>query len=77
MVRELPRQFVEGSAGKPRDQGYTIEMLEAADLPETPASPNRPSIAVLGACAGLLLGLVTLGWRRARGRQLTPAPAAA
>jgi hypothetical protein len=77
MVRALSGQFVESSLGNSRERGYTLEMLEPADLPETPASPNRTSIAVLGAFAGLLIGLVTLRWRRARGRQLTPAPAAA
>ncbi len=77
MVRALSGQFVESSLGNPREQGYTVDLLEKADLPETPASPNRRSIATLGALAGLFIGLVTLGWRRSRGRQLTPAPAAA
>jgi hypothetical protein len=77
MVRELSRQFVESSLGNPRERGYTLELLETADLPQTHAYPNRLSIAILGAFAGLLIGLVTLRWRRSRRAQLTPAPAAA
>src|ERR1017187_1368921 len=77
MVRELSGQFVESSLGNSRERGYTVDLLEKADLPETPASPSRRNIATVGAFAGLLIGLVTLRWRRGRGRQLTPAPAAA
>jgi LPS O-antigen subunit length determinant protein (WzzB/FepE family) len=77
MVRALSGQFVESSLGNPAEQGYTVDLLEKADLPETPASPSRRNIATVGAFAGLLIGLVTLRWRRGRGRQLTPAPAAA
>ena len=76
-VRELSGQFVEWSLGKPHQEGYTFVMLGSANLPQTPSYPNRLSIAILGAFAGLLSGLVTLRWRRARGRQLTSAPAAA
>jgi len=77
MVRELSGQFVESSLGNSREQGYTVDLLENAYSPQTPASPNRLSIAILGAFAGLLIGLVTLRWRRSRRAQLTPAPAAA
>jgi LPS O-antigen subunit length determinant protein (WzzB/FepE family) len=77
MVRELSGQFVESSLGNPREQGYTVDLLEPAYLPETPASPNRLSIATLGAFAGLLIGLVTLRWRSSRRALLTPAPASA
>ena len=76
-VRVLAGQFVEWSLSKSHQEGYNLEMLESADLPQIPASPNRLSIAILGACAGLLLGLITLRWRRGRGQQLTPTPAAA
>jgi LPS O-antigen subunit length determinant protein (WzzB/FepE family) len=76
-VRVLAGQFVEWSLSKSHQEGYNLEMLESADLPQIPASPNRLNIAILGACAGLLLGLITLRWRRGRGQQLTPAPAAA
>ena len=76
-VRELAGQFVEWSLSKSHQEGYNLEMLESADLPQIPGSPNRLSIAILGACAGLLLGLITLRWRRGRGQQLTPTPAAA
>jgi uncharacterized protein involved in exopolysaccharide biosynthesis len=77
MVRALSGQFVESSLSNSREHGYTVEMLEKADLLETPAYPNHTSIATLGAFAGLLLGLVTLRWRRSRGQQLAPAPTAA
>jgi hypothetical protein len=75
-VRALSGQFVESSLGNSREQGYTVDLLEPAYLPETPASPNPLSIATLGAFAGLLIGLVTLRWRSSRRAQLTPAPAA-
>jgi hypothetical protein len=76
-VAMLSRQFMESGRTDPPGQDYNLEMLEPADLPQTPASPNRRSIAVLGAFAGLLIGLATLRWRRGRRPQLTPAPAAA
>ena len=76
-VRALSGQFMEWNLGRPGQEAFTLEMLESADLPQTPMSPNRRSIAVLGAFAGLLIGLVTLRWRRGRRPQLTPAPAAA
>jgi LPS O-antigen subunit length determinant protein (WzzB/FepE family) len=55
-VRELSGQFIRW--GMMHNEGYHIEILDNADLPETPAFPNRTNIAILGACAGLLLGII-------------------
>jgi hypothetical protein len=77
VAREWTSQFVESNFTQPHEQGQTIEVLETADLPQVPASPNRTTIAIIGACVGLLLGLVTLGWRHSRGPRLTPAPVTA
>jgi uncharacterized protein involved in exopolysaccharide biosynthesis len=41
-----------------------IEVLDAASLPKTPSSPNRPAIIGTGVAAGLTLGLIFLGVRR-------------
>jgi uncharacterized protein involved in exopolysaccharide biosynthesis len=50
-------------AGLERNQG--LELLEPADLPETPAMPNHAAFLWAGLGAGLVLGLLaTLIWRR-------------
>ena len=46
-----------------RRLGPHIEVLDAASLPQTPASPNRAVMAGLGLLAGLLAGALMF-WRR-------------
>jgi succinoglycan biosynthesis transport protein ExoP len=46
-----------------RKQGETLELLDQASLPVTPAQPKRPLIVGASAVAGLLLGLLLAGAR--------------
>lgn len=46
-----------------RKQGETLELLDPASLPMTPAQPNRPMIIAASAGLGFLLGLVIAGAR--------------
>ena len=84
--RDPPRDQMAGSlafndaAGAKPDSGLIpgvplLEMLDAASLPESPISPNRPAAAAIGLLAGTLLGsLLALGrWLAAR-RAATPGP---
>jgi hypothetical protein len=48
-----------------------LEILDLANLPEAPSSPNRLAIAAAGALAGLVAGIAWQSWRR------RPGPAAA
>jgi uncharacterized protein involved in exopolysaccharide biosynthesis len=46
-----------------RNQGETLELLDAASLPIEPTEPKRPVIIGSGAALGLLLGLLLVGVR--------------
>jgi hypothetical protein len=46
-----------------RNQGETLELLDAASLPVEPTEPKRPLIILGGALIGLVLGLVLTGGR--------------
>ncbi len=46
-----------------RKQGETLELLDPASLPMTPAQPNRPMIIAAATGMGFLLGLVIAGAR--------------
>lgn len=43
-----------------------LQVLDPANVPESPVSPNRPVIAGLGLIGGLVLGAVLMGVRRWR-----------
>jgi hypothetical protein len=44
-----------------------MSILESPILPEKPFSPNRAFIALLGAIASMMMGLISLNvWRRTR-----------
>jgi succinoglycan biosynthesis transport protein ExoP len=51
----------QGVAVTERKAGETLEMLDTASLPETPAEPNRWQIVAIGSFAGLLVGLMMAG----------------
>jgi polysaccharide chain length determinant protein (PEP-CTERM system associated) len=53
-----------------RKQGETLELLDAASLPSTPAEPKRPMVISMGAGIGLLLGLVMAGAREMKDTSL-------
>jgi polysaccharide chain length determinant protein (PEP-CTERM system associated) len=53
-----------------RKQGETLELLDAASLPTSPAEPKRPVIISIGAGVGLLLGLVIAGAREMKDTSL-------
>ena len=46
-----------------RKQGQTLELLDAASLPATPAAPKRGKIVPIGAVIGLGLGIVIVAIR--------------
>ena len=51
-----------GSTFFRKDGGIRLSLVEPANLPDRPFSPNRPLLMAAGAAAGLLLGLlVALG----------------
>jgi uncharacterized protein involved in exopolysaccharide biosynthesis len=49
-----------------RQIGEQFSLIEPAHIPERPFSPNRPLMALIGAFAGLGLGIAMLigGWGR-------------
>jgi capsular polysaccharide biosynthesis protein len=53
-----------------RQQGETLELLDAASLPQTPTQPKRPTIIGAGLAAGMMLGLVLAGVREAKDTSL-------
>jgi polysaccharide chain length determinant protein (PEP-CTERM system associated) len=53
-----------------RKQGETLELLDPASLPQTPAKPKRPMVVGIGAGVGLLLGLVLAGAREVKDTSL-------
>lgn len=52
-----------GQEVEKRNQGETLELLDAASLPVEPTEPKRPIIILGGALIGLMLGLVLTGVR--------------
>ena len=52
-----------GQEVEKRNQGETLELLDAASLPVEPTEPKRPLIILGGALMGLVLGLVLTGGR--------------
>ena len=53
-----------------RKQGETLEVLDQASLPDTPAAPKRQLIIPIGVFAGLFLGLVITGVREVKDNSL-------
>jgi polysaccharide chain length determinant protein (PEP-CTERM system associated) len=53
-----------------RKQGETLELLDPASLPTTPAEPKRPMVISIGAALGLLFGLVIAGAREMKDSSL-------
>jgi polysaccharide chain length determinant protein (PEP-CTERM system associated) len=53
-----------------RQQGETLELLDAASLPQTPTQPKRPMILGAGTALGLVLGLFLAGAREAKDTSL-------
>jgi succinoglycan biosynthesis transport protein ExoP len=53
-----------------RKQGETLELLDAASLPQNPAEPKRPLVISAGAALGLLLGLMIAGAREIKDTSL-------
>jgi hypothetical protein len=53
-----------------RKQGETLELLDPASLPSTPAAPKRPIVISIGAALGLLLGLVMAAGREMKDTSL-------
>ena len=53
-----------------RKQGETLELLDPASLPSTPAAPKRPVVIGMGAALGLLLGIVIAGAREMKDTSL-------
>jgi uncharacterized protein involved in exopolysaccharide biosynthesis len=53
-----------------RKQGETLELLDAASLPQNPQEPKRPLVISLGAALGLLLGVVIAGAREIKDTSL-------
>jgi hypothetical protein len=65
VVAELVDEFRQQMARNPG--GPTLSILETPITPEAPVYPNRLAILILGAIAGMLLGLISLKiWRRTR-----------
>jgi capsular polysaccharide biosynthesis protein len=56
MTRELAQRFAEGAG--------SMQVLDAASLPERPASPNRLAITLLGLVVGIGVGTLAVGVRR-------------
>jgi uncharacterized protein involved in exopolysaccharide biosynthesis len=46
--------------------GENLEVLDPATLPESPVSPHRLIIAILGSALGVLIGLAAIRYRRPR-----------
>ncbi|HEV2201486.1 MAG TPA: hypothetical protein VGR73_16830 [Bryobacteraceae bacterium] len=53
-----------------RKQGETLELLDPASLPTTPAEPKRPIVVSIGAGIGLLLGFAIAGAREMKDTSL-------
>jgi polysaccharide chain length determinant protein (PEP-CTERM system associated) len=53
-----------------RQQGETLEILDAASLPATPTEPKRPVILGAGIGLGLVIGLMLAGAREAKDTSL-------
>jgi polysaccharide biosynthesis transport protein len=53
-----------------RQQGETLEVLDAASLPMTPTEPKRPLIIGAGLGMGLVIGLMLAGAREAKDTSL-------
>jgi hypothetical protein len=53
-----------------RKQGETLELLDPASLPSTPAAPKRPIVIGMGAALGLFLGIVMAGAREMKDTSL-------
>jgi polysaccharide chain length determinant protein (PEP-CTERM system associated) len=53
-----------------RQQGETLEVLDAASFPVTPSDPDRPRIIGFGAAVGLVIGLALAGAREAKDTSL-------
>ena len=53
-----------------RKQGETLELLDPASLPSTPAEPKRPMVIAMGAGIGLMLGLLIAGAREMKDTSL-------
>jgi polysaccharide chain length determinant protein (PEP-CTERM system associated) len=53
-----------------RKQGETLELLDPASLPSTPAAPKRPMVIGMGSVAGLFLGFVLAAAREMKDTSL-------
>jgi uncharacterized protein involved in exopolysaccharide biosynthesis len=53
-----------------RKQGETLELIDAATLPETPTEPNRALYIPLGAVGGLLIGFILVAIREVKDTSL-------
>ncbi len=53
-----------------RKQGETLEILDAASLPQTPTEPKRPILIALGTGLGLLIGIGFAGARELKDTSL-------
>ena len=53
-----------------RKQGETLELLDPASLPSTPAAPKRPMVIGMGSAVGLLLGFVLAAGREMKDTSL-------
>jgi uncharacterized protein involved in exopolysaccharide biosynthesis len=53
-----------------RKQGETLELLDAANLPDTPAAPKRSKIIPIGAVIGLAVGLFVVAIREVKDTSL-------
>jgi capsular polysaccharide biosynthesis protein len=72
----IKREQARHSANMERQQiGEQFKVLDGARLPEAPVSPDRPRLTLLGAVAGLCLGIALMfagrdGWFRRPNRML-------
>ena len=53
-----------------RQAGEKLEVLEAAQLPESPTDPNRWAISGIGSMVGLIIGIVLAGAREMKNTSL-------
>jgi polysaccharide chain length determinant protein (PEP-CTERM system associated) len=53
-----------------RKQGETLELLDSASLPLNPTEPKRPLVISIGACLGLLAGIMVAGAREMKDTSL-------
>ncbi len=53
-----------------RKQGETLELIDAATLPETPTEPNRALYIPLGAVGGLVIGFILVAIREVKDTSL-------